>query len=404
MPGRNFLFIPGPTNVPERILNAMHISQEDMRAIDFPSFTIPLFQDVKKVFKSKDGQVFLFPASGTGGWEAGITNTLSPGDKVLASGFGHFSNLFIDLCQRHKLDVQALEVDWGEGVPVEKYAEILAKDTKHEIKAVLATHNETATGVTSDIPAVRRAMDAVKHPALLFVDGVSSIASIDFRMDEWGVDVAISGSQKGFMLPTGLAILCISQKALAARKDAKCPRCFFDFEDMIKTNVNGYFPYTPATIMLRGLRAAVDMLLEEGLENVFARHHRMAEAVRRAVSAWGLKLVAKAPRWHSDTVSAIYVPEGFDGNEVVRHAYRRYNLALSVSLAKIAGKAFRIGHLGDLNELMVLTPLTGAEMAMKDLGIPIELGSGVAAAQEYLRTTSKDVRVPPEHAAPATNR
>ena len=222
MPGRNFLFIPGPTNVPERILNAMHISQEDMRAMDFPSFTIPLFQDVKKVFKSNDGQVFLFPASGTGGWEAGITNTLSPGDKVLASGFGHFSNLFIDLCQRHKLDVQALEVDWGEGVPVEKYAEILAKDTKHEIKAVLATQNETATGVTSDIPAVRRAMDAVKHPALLFVDGVSSIASIDFRMDEWGVDVAISGSQKGFMLPTGLAILCVSQKALAARKDAKC--------------------------------------------------------------------------------------------------------------------------------------------------------------------------------------
>jgi len=394
MPGRNFLFIPGPTNVPERILNAMHISQEDMRAIDFPAFTIPLFQDVKKVFKSKDGQVFLFPASGTGGWEAGITNTLSPGDKVLASGFGHFSNLFIDLCQRHKLDVEALEVDWGEGVPVEKYAEILAKDTKHEIKAVLATQNETATGVTSDIPAVRRAMDAVKHPALLFVDGVSSIASIDFRMDDWGVDVAISGSQKGFMLPTGLAILCVSQKALAARKDAKCPRCFFDLEDMIKTNVNGYFPYTPATILLRGLRASVDMLLEEGLENVFARHHRMAEAVRRAVSAWGLKLVAKAPRWHSDTVSAIYVPEGFDGNEVVRHAYRRYNLALSVSLAKIAGKAFRIGHLGDLNELMVLTPITGAEMAMKDLGIPIELGSGVAAAQEYLRTTSKDVRVP----------
>jgi len=394
MPGRNFLFIPGPTNVPERILNAMHISQEDMRAIDFPSFTIPLFQDLKKVFKSDDGQVFLFPASGTGGWEAGITNTLSPGDKVLASGFGHFSNLFIDLCQRHKLDVEALEVDWGEGVPVEKYAEILAKDTKHEIKAVLATQNETATGVTSDIPAVRRAMDAVKHPALLFVDGVSSIASIDFRMDEWGVDVAISGSQKGFMLPTGLAILCVSPKALAARKDAKCPRCSFDCEDMIKTNVNGYFPYTPATILLRGLRAAVDMLLEEGLDNVFARHHRMAEAVRRAVSAWGLKLVAKAPQWHSDTVSAIYVPEGFDGNEVVRHAYRRYNLALSVSLAKIAGKAFRIGHLGDLNELMVLTPITGAEMAMKDLGIPIELGSGVAAAQEYLRTTSKDVRVP----------
>ncbi len=392
MPGRNFLFIPGPTNVPDRIMNAMHIAQEDMRALDLPSFTLPLFQDLKKVFKTKTGQVFVFPASGTGGWEAAITNTLSPGDKVLASGFGHFSNLFIDLCQRHKLDVQALEVDWGEGVPVEKYAQILEKDKKFKIKAVLATHNETATGVASNIAAVREAMDAVRHPALLFVDGVSSIASIDFRMDEWGVDLAIAGSQKGFMLPTGLAIVCASQKALEARREAGCPRCFFDFEDMIKTNSSGYFPYTPPMILLRGLRAAVDMLLEEGLTKVFARHHRMAEAVRQAVKAWGLKLVAKEPKWYSDTVSAIYVPEGYDGNEVVRHAYRRYNLALSVSLAKIAGKAFRIGHLGDLNELMVLTPITGAEMAMKDLGIPIQLGSGVAAAQEYLRKTAKDVK------------
>lgn len=389
MPGRNFLFIPGPTNVPDRIVNAMHIAQEDMRAVDLPEFTIPLYEDVKKIFKSKDGQVFTFPASGTGGWEAAITNTLSPGDKVLASGFGHFSNLFIDMCQRHKLDVQALEVDWGEGVPVEKYADILAKDTEHKIKAVLATHNETATGVASDIPAVRKAMDDAQHPALFFVDGVSSIASIDFRMDEWRVDLAIAGSQKGFMLPTGLAILCVSVKALEARKQAQCPRCFFDFEDQIKANANGYFPYTPPMILLRGLRESVNMLLEEGLKNVFARHRRMAEAVRLAVDAWGLKLVAKAPKWYSDTVSAIYVPEGFDGNEVVRHAYKHYNLSLSVSLAKIAGKAFRIGHLGDLNELMILTPIVGAEMAMKDLGIPIELGSGVAAAQEHLRRTAK---------------
>ncbi|MGH8583495.1 MAG: aminotransferase class V-fold PLP-dependent enzyme [Gammaproteobacteria bacterium] len=392
MPGRNFLFIPGPTNVPERVVNAMHISQEDMRAIDVPQFTLPLFKDLKKVFKTKTGQVFVFPASGTGGWEAAITNTLSPGDKVLASGFGHFSNLFIDMCQRHKLDVQALEVDWGEGVPVERYAEILEKDKKHKIKAVLATHNETATGVTSDVEAVRKAMDAAKHPALFFVDGVSSIASIDFRMDDWGVDLAIAGSQKGFMLPTGLAIVAASEKALAMREHAQCPRCFFDFEDMIKTNVNGYFPYTPPMILLRGLRASVAMLLEEGLSKVFARHNRLAEAVRRAVKAWGLKLVAKEPKWHSDTVSAICVPQGFDGNEVVRHAYRRYNLALSVSLGKIAGKAFRIGHLGDMNELMIMTPIVGAEMAMKDLGIPIELGSGVAAAQEYLRKTAKDVK------------
>ncbi len=390
MTGRNFVFIPGPTNVPERVMNAMHIPQEDMRALDLPQFTLPLFEDLKKIFKTQTGQVFVFPASGTGGWEAAVTNTLSPGDKVLMSGFGHFSNLWIDLCQRHKLDVQALEVDWGEGVPAEKYAGILKADKNHQIKGVFATHNETATGVASNVAAVRKSLDEANHPALLFVDGVSSVASIDFRMDEWRVDVCVSGSQKGFMLPTGLAIACFSQKALKARKTATCPRCFFDIEDMIKTNVNGYFPYTPPMILLRGLRESLNMLLEEGLENVFARHHRMAEAVRTAVKAWGLKLVAKEPKWYSDTVSAIYVPEGFDGNEVVRHAYRRYNLALSVSLAKIAGKAFRIGHLGDLNELMILTPIAGAEMAMRDLGINVEPGSGVAAAQEYLRKTAKD--------------
>jgi alanine-glyoxylate transaminase/serine-glyoxylate transaminase/serine-pyruvate transaminase len=334
--------------------------------------------------------VFVFPASGTGGWECAVANTLSPGDKVLMSGFGHFSNLWIDLCQRWGLNVQALEVDWGEGVPVEKYAEILKADKKHEIKGVFATHNETATGVTSDIAAVRKALDDANHPAMLYVDGVSSVASLDFRMDEWGVDLCVSGSQKGFMLPTGLAIVCFSQKALEARKIAKSPRCFFDIEDMIKANATGFFPYTPPTILLRGLREAIDMLLEEGLSNVFARHHRYAEAVRKAVAAWGLKLVAKEPKWHSDTVSAVYVPDGFDGNEVARHAYRRYNVALSISLAKIAGKAFRIGHLGDMNEMMILLPLAAAEMAMRDKGINIEPGSGVAAAQEYLRSTAKD--------------
>ena len=390
MPGRSFLFIPGPTNVPERIMNAMHLSQEDMRAADFPNFTLPLFEDLKKIFQTKTGQVFVFPASGTGGWECAVSNTLSPGDKVLMSGFGHFSNLWIDLCQRWGLNVQALEVDWGEGVPVEKYAEILKADKKHEIKGVFATHNETATGVTSDVAAVRKALDDANHPAMLYVYGVSSVASLDFRMDEWGVDVCVSGSQKGFMLPTGLAIVCFSQKALEARKTAKSPRCFFDIEDMIKANATGFFPYTPPTILLRGLREAINMLLEEGLSNVFARHHRYAEAVRKAVAAWGLKLVAKEPKWHSDTVSAVYVPEGFDGNDVARHAYRRYNVALSISLAKIAGKAFRIGHLGDMNEMMILTPIAAAEMAMRDKGINIEPGSGVAAAQEYLRSTAKD--------------
>ncbi|MDX1575253.1 MAG: aminotransferase class V-fold PLP-dependent enzyme [Kiloniellales bacterium] len=391
MPGTNALFIPGPTNLPTPIRQAIDRPMEDQRAPDLPKFTLPLFKDLKKIFKTTSGQVFIFPSSGTGGWEAAMTNTLSPGDKVLASRFGQFSHLWIDLCQRHEFDVDDIDVDWGEGVPVELYAERLAADKDHEIKAVTVCHNETATGVTSDVAAVRKVLDDLGHPALLFVDGVSSIASIDFRMDEWGVDLAVSGSQKGFMLPPGLAIICVSEKALAARKEAKSRRCYFDFEDMIKTNVDGYFPYTPATHMLHGLRAAVDMLLDEGLENVFARHHRLAEGVRRAVDAWGLRLVAKEPKWQSDTVSAIYLPEGFDGNQMVKLAYLRYGLSLGVGLSKVAGKVFRIGHLGDLNELMLMSALAGAEMAMRDIGVPVEAGSGVAAAEEYYRSTERPV-------------
>ena len=389
MPGRNFLFIPGPTNVPDRVRRAMDIPMEDQRAPDLPEFTLALYEDLKKVFKTKMGQVFIFPASGTGGWEAAISNTLSPGDKVLASSFGHFSHLWIDLCQRHNLDVEVMEVEWGEGVPVEKYAERLAADKNHEIKAVLACQNETATGVTSDMAGVRKALDAANHPALFYVDGVSSIASIDFRMDEWGVDLAVSASQKGFMLPCGLAIVCASQKALEARTAAKLPRTFFDFEDMIKTNKDGFFPYTPAMTLIRGLRESVNLLFEEGLENVFARHNRLAEAVRRAVDAWGLRLCAKEPKWYSDTVSGIYVPEGFNGSDVVKVAYQRYNLSLGVGLNKVAGKIFRIGHLGDLNELMILSAIVGSEMSMRDIGIDIEPGSGVAAAEEFLRSTAE---------------
>ena len=387
MPGRNSLHIPGPTIVPQRIRNAMAIEQEDMRAEDFPEFTLPLFNDLKKIFKTETGRIFIFSSSGTGGWEAAITNTLSPGDKVLMSHFGQFSMLWVDMCRRHGLDVSALEMDWGEGVPVDRYAEILKADTNKEIKAVFATHNETATGVKSDIPAIRKALDEADHPALFFVDAVSSLASLEFRMEEWGVDLAVSGSQKGFMLPTGLSIIGVSEKALAARASATLPRTYFSFDDMIAGNDNGFFPYTPNTIYLRGLRESVNMLLEEGLENVFARHTRMATAVRKAVSGWGLSLIARDEKCYSDTVSAVRVPEGFDGNAVARHSYKYYNVALSISLGKIAGQAFRIGHLGDLNEIMVLTPLNAAEMSMKDLGIDIELGSGVAAAQEYLRST-----------------
>ena len=387
MSGTRGLFIPGPTNVPQAVRVAMDIAMEDQRAPDLPAFTLPLFEDVKKVFKMRTGQVFLFPASGTGGWEAAMTNTLSPGDKVLIARFGQFSLLWVDMCQRMGLEVDVVDVPWGEGVPVEIFADKLKADTSHSYKAVLVTHNETATGVTSDVGAVRKAMDAAHHPALLFVDAVSSLASIDFRVDEWGVDICVSGSQKGFMMPAGLAILAVSEKALAARKAAGMKRCYFDFEDMMRTNKDGFFPYTPPLHMLRALRAATDLLLQEGLENVFARHYHLAEGVRRAVTAWGLRLCAKDPKWHSDTVSAILLPEGFDSAALVRHAYTRYHMSLGMGLNKVAGKVFRIGHLGDLNEIMCLQALAGSEMAMRDLGVPVEAGSGVAAAIEYYRTS-----------------
>ena len=388
MAGRNFLFVPGPTNVPDRVLRAMHRAMEDHRSSDFPALAAPIFEDLKKVFKTTSGQPFLFPASGTGAWDASLSNTLSPGDRVLAARFGMFSHLWIDMAQRLGLDVEVLDAEWGEGAPIERYQEALAADSSHRIKAVLFTHNETATGVTSDVAGIRRALNETRHPALLMVDGVSSIASIDFRMDEWGVDLAVTGSQKGFMLPAGLGIVCASQKALGLYEQAKLPRVFFDFGDMRKANTTGYFPYTPSLPMLYGLKESIAMLLDEGLENVYARHHRLAEGTRLAVKAWGLELCARAPKWNSDTVTAIMVPPGINGAEVIDIAYRRYNLALGAGLARMAGRLFRIGHLGDLNELMLLGALAGAEMAMRDVGIKVTPGSGVAAAQEYWRSTS----------------
>ena len=384
-PGRNFLFVPGPTDVPDRILRAMHIAMEDHRSSDFPKLTLPLFESLKKIFKTREGQVFIYPSSGTGAWEAALTNTCSPGDKLLAARFGQFSSLWIELARRHGLEVIVQDEEWGTGVHPDKMEEALLKDKNHEIKGVMVVHNETATGVTSDVAAVRRAMDAANHPALLYVDGVSSIASIDFRFDEWRVDLAITGSQKGLMLPAGLGIVCASQKALAAMKDAKCRRAYFEFNDHMKANASGYFPYTPALPMLHGLRESLAMLEEEGLENVFARHRHLADGTRAAVRAWGLKLCARDPKWHSNTVSAIMVPHGFNGAEVIDRAYRRYNFALGAGLSQTAGKLFRIGHLGDLNELMLLGAISGAEMAMNDIGIEVELGSGVAAAQARFR-------------------
>ena len=383
--GRHFLFIPGPTHVPDRVLRALSKPMVDHRGANFPEFSRPLFADLKKLFKSEDGEVFIFPSSGTGAWEATLLNTLAPGDRVLCSRFGTFSHLWIDMCERLGLKTDALEVEWGKGVPLEQYRKVLERDEQHEIRAVLACHNETATGVTSDLAGVRKVLDDLNHPALLFVDGVSSIGSIDFRMDEWGVDCAVTGSQKGLMLPAGLGIVCVSPKALEARKRAGLRRCYFDFDDMRSTNPDGWFPYTPALGLLYGLREALDMLFEEGLDNVFARHHRLAEGVRAAVRGWGLSLCAKGPEWESDTVSAVFVPEGHDARKVIHNAYHTYNLALGAGLMQLSGKVFRIGHLGDLNDLMCLGAISGVEMAMRDAGIPIEPGSGVAAAQESYR-------------------
>jgi len=393
MSGQRHLFIPGPTNIPQSVRSAMDVPQEDQRSPDFPGFVLPLLQDLKRVFKTTAGTAFIFPGTGTLGWEAALANTLSPGDRVLAARFGQFSHLWIEMCRRHGLEVEVVEAAWGEGVPLDVYARHLAADREHRIKAVLACHNETATGVTSDIAGVRKALDAARHPALLLVDGVSSIASIDFRMDEWGVDVAVTGSQKGLMLPAGLAVVAVSPKALARREEAKLTRSYYDFAEMQRANKDGHFPYTPATTLMRGLRASLDFLFAEGLENVFARHHRLAEGVRRAVAAWGLTLCAKAPKWQSDTVSAVVVPEGFDAGDVVKLAYARYRLSLGVGLSKVAGKVFRIAHLGDLNELMLVSAIAGAEMTMRDLGMPVEAGSGVAAAEEHWRKTARPVEL-----------
>ena len=389
MSTQNPVFIPGPTNMPDRLRRAMMVQTSDHRAPDFVDLLQPLFADLKRVFKTESGSVITFPSSGTGGWEAAITNTLSPGDKVLMARYGMFSHRWIDLCQRHKLDVEIIECEWGTGAPADLYGERLAADKNHQIKAVLVTHNETATGVRSDIAAVRKAMDANKHPALLMVDCVSSLASMDFRMDEWNVDLAVSGSQKGFMLATGMAIIGVSEKARAAMDSAECPRCFFDFRDMGDANAKGAFPYTPPLQLLHGLRASLDMLFEEGLDAVFARHHRIASGVREAISAWGLSLCAKSPELYSETVSAIYVPDGFDSDELTGHAFDTYAVSFGIGLGEMSKKAFRIGHLGDMSDVMALSGIATIEMAMADLDYPIELGSGVKAAQEYYRRTAR---------------
>ncbi|MBY4893056.1 aminotransferase class V-fold PLP-dependent enzyme [Rhodobacteraceae bacterium N5(2021)] len=388
MSTQNPVFIPGPTNMPEVLRRACDIPTMDHRSAAFPEILHPALEGVKRVLKSTEAEVFIFPATGTAGWEAAICNTLCAGDTVLAARNGMFSHKWIDMCNRHGLKVIQIDVPWGEGLPVDAFADALKADTDHKIKAVLATHNETATGVVSDVAGVRKALDAANHPALYFVDGVSSIGSMPFEFDGWGVDIAVTGSQKGFMLPAGLAIIGVSPKAMAAIDAADLPRTFLDIRDMKKGYEANAYPYTPSVGLLNGLKTACDMIEAEGLENVFARHARIADGVRAAVKAWGLDLCAVSPDLYSNTVSAIQTPEGFDAGRIVSHASTRYGVAFGAGLGDVAGKVFRIGHLGMLTDVMALSGIATAEMVMVDLGLDITLGSGVAAAQEVYRQSA----------------
>ncbi len=382
---QNPVFIPGPTNIPEAIRKACDMPTIDHRSPLFATILHPALDGVRKVLKQTQGETYIFPASGTGGWEAALTNTLNLGDGVLAARNGMFSHKWIDMCLRFGLDVTQVDVPWGEGLPVDRFEEILRADTGGKIKAVLATHNETATGVVSGIAGLRRAIDAAGHGALLLVDGVSSIGSMNFDFDEWGVDVAVAGSQKGFMLAAGLAIVGFSEKAVAASKSGTLPRTFWSIDDMRAGYAANAYPYTPAVGLMNGLKLATEMLLDEGLDNVFARHARIADGVRAATFAWGMTPCAVSPELYSNTVTAIRTPEGFNASTIVERAATDYGMAFGTGLGDVAGKVFRIGHLGMMTDAMALSGIATAEMAMADLGLPITLGSGVAAAQQVYR-------------------
>ncbi|MEO0943337.1 MAG: L-aspartate--glyoxylate aminotransferase BhcA [Pseudomonadota bacterium] len=382
---QNPVFIPGPTNMPEALRRACDLPTIDHRSSGFPNLLNAAREGVQAVLKSQDAEVFIFPSTGTGGWETAIANTLRPGDTVLAVRNGMFSQKWIKMCGDFGLRVVSKDVTWGAGFDVDWAAEQLFADTEHRIKAVLVTHNETATGVRSNVSAVRTALTQTDHPALLFVDGVSSIGSMDFRFDEWGVDVAVTGSQKGFMLPAGLGIVGFSEKAMAATEQGGLPRGYFNIQDMAASYETGGFPYTPPVGMVNGLKEACDMLLDEGLDAVFARHKRIAEGVRAAVHAWGLNICAQNPDLYSDSVTAIETPAGFDAGRIVAHAETAYGVSFGAGLGDVAGKVFRIGHLGSLTDVMALSGIATAEMAMADLGLDISLGSGVAAAQNVYR-------------------
>ena len=380
--GRHFLQIPGPTNVPDRVLRAMDNPTMDHRGPDFGKLGAQVLGKLKKVFQTK-GHVVIYPASGTGAWEAALTNTLSPGDAVLMCRTGWFAHLWNEMAGRLGLVPEFIETDWRRGADVAAIGAALAKDTGHRIKAVCVVHNETSTGCTSRVDEVRAAMDAAKHPALLMVDTISSLASIDYRHDEWRVDVTVAGSQKGLMLPPGLSFNAVSEKALAAAETAKLPRSYWDWRPMLAANATGYFPFTPATNMLYGLDAACDMLLEEGLDRVFARHDRHAEATRRAVRAWGLEVQCAEPRHYSSALTAVRVPEGHSANGLRATILERFNMSLGNGLGQLNDRVFRIGHLGDYGDLSLVGTLGGVEMGLRAAGVPHSPG-GVQAAMSYL--------------------
>jgi alanine-glyoxylate transaminase/serine-glyoxylate transaminase/serine-pyruvate transaminase len=380
--GRHFLQIPGPTNVPDRVLRAMAAPTIDHRGPEFAELTKAVLAALGPVFGTT-WPVVIYPSSGTGAWEAALVNTLSPGDRVLMSETGHFSTLWSELAGRLGLQVEVIPGDWRHGADPAEIAQRLAADEQQEIKAVCVVHNETSTGVTSRILEVRAALDSVGHPALLLVDTISSLASIDYRHDEWGVDVTVGGSQKGLMLPPGLSFNAVSDKALAASKSARLPRSFWDWEDMIAANRTGYFPYTPATNLLQGLKVALDLLHAEGLDNVFARHDRAAEATRRCVRHWGLEIQCRNPAEYSSSLTAVRLPEGHSADKLRAEILARSNMSLGNGLGPLADKVFRIGHLGDFHDLMVTGVLSGVEMGLRACGVPHRSG-GVEVAMSYL--------------------
>ncbi|MDR3098759.1 MAG: aminotransferase class V-fold PLP-dependent enzyme [Paraburkholderia sp.] len=384
--GRHFLQIPGPSPVPDRILRAMSYPTIDHRGPEFGALGLAVLDGIKKIFKTAQ-PVVIYPASGTGAWEAALTNTLSPGDAVLMYETGHFATLWKKMAENLGLKPEFLGLPgvegWRRGVQADLIEARLRADTGHAIKAVCVVHNETSTGVTSDVAAVRRAIDAAGHPALFMVDTISGLACTDYRHDEWGVDVTVSGSQKGLMLPPGISFNAVSQKALAASRHAKLPRAFWNWAEIVEMNQQGYWPYTPNTNLLYGLSEALDMILGEGLDNVFARHRRLAAACRAAVQAWGLEIQCVDPAVYSPVLTGVVMPEGVDADAVRKLIYERFDLSLGTGLGKVKGRMFRIGHLGDCNDLALMAALSGCEMGLRLAGVPLR-ASGVGAAMDYL--------------------